>query len=202
MADLTDKTDDIAIWDEGRTKSVDLMTDVDGKNRFSVETVPSILTPSAQNISQFVRAGKVFSLTDAVNAASASSENPIFLLKNPSGSGKTFYIYKFSANMNVTNVGAKFGIYANPTITTNGTSMTPANQLIGGGASAATAFKLSTVSAPGTLLQGFCSGSNVASFRMIDDCGIILPANNNLLITCNPVSNHREAVLNLVWVEL
>lgn len=204
MADLTDRTDDITIWNEARTLSADLMTDVDGRNRLSVETVPSILTPSAQNISQLVRAGKVYCYADAVSAPTSGSSNPIFLLKNPNGSGKTFYIYKVIANLNVVNVGVKFSVYANPTITGNGTSVTPVNRSIGGGfgASASTAFKSSTVSAPGTLVYNVNNGQNCPPVNLFTDCGIILAANNNLLFTADPASNNREVDFTIVWVEL
>jgi hypothetical protein len=42
MADLTDKTGDISIWDEAKTKAVDVITDDLGKNRLQTEGTVTI----------------------------------------------------------------------------------------------------------------------------------------------------------------
>ena len=114
------------------------------------------------------------------------------------------YLYATHLGINVTNVSANFKLLYDPTITLNGTSVTPGNNSIGGGfgASVMQVYSLSTLSALGTVIGTYAVGQNTSTLPRIDDFSIFLAANHSLLITGNPSSNNREATLTITWAEV
>lgn len=184
------------------TKDVSVTTD-GAKQRLDVNAKIDTTVPNPSNISALVTAGYVYSCAFSVNMASAGTANPLFLLKNPSGSGKTVYIHSLRFGVNVENNYGNFVIFANPTITANGTAETARNRCVGGGfgASAMTTFKLPTVSANGNQLENLEVAQNGNSIEAATHFAIHVAPNNNLLITGDPKSNNREAVITVVWAE-
>jgi hypothetical protein len=203
MADLTDRSTDVSIHNPtDNTKAVATITD-GAIERLAVDAKVSVAVPSASNISNLVKLGYVYCWAGRVNMASAGVNNPIFLMKNPSGSSKVLYIYKMHFGVDVENNYANFRLYASPTITTNGTLQTVYNRNIGGGfgASAMQAYTLPTVSANGNEIMNVEVGQNNNSIETLSDFGIHIQANNNIMITGDPKSNSRNAVLTIVWAE-
>lgn len=166
-------------------------------------TDPSI-PPNADNISDYVKALKVYTATVSVNMAAAATDNPLVLLRNPTGSGKTMYVYKTAFGVSVNNVFAIFKVFSNPTVSTNGTVITQASNNVGGGAPAATmlANSLPTVSASGSALNNYVVAQNNNSITSVDDFSVHVQPNNSLLITGSPQSNNRQAEITVVWVEV
>lgn len=203
MSDLTvDETQEVIVR-AGSTSSNELEVNSDGSLNVNIISAPST-PPSANTISQFVAQNKVYSFSSDLNMTTSGTQNPLVLLKNPSGSGKVIYLYKVIFGTNVTNVLAEFKIYANPTVTANGTAITPISNNIGGGASASIvqAYSLSTVSSPGSNLNSFTISQNNSAFSSIEDFSIFIQPDNSLLLTGNPGSNSREASITVVWVEV
>lgn len=202
MADLPDRTDDVSIHDETKTKTVSVITD-GSYERLAVEAKIDTAVPSTDNISALVIAGYVYSCAFSVNMASAGVKNPLFLMKNPSGSGKTVYIHSMRFGVDVENNYANFIVFANPTITANGTTETSRNRCIGGGfgASAMSTFTLPTVSANGNPIENVEVASNSSSVEAASHFAIMVKENNNLMITGDPKSNNRTAVITIVWAE-
>ena len=160
-------------------------------------------TPTSTTIAQFVTNGKVYTVSKNLNMAAADTDNPLVLIKNPSASGKTLYVYATHVGVNVTNVAANFKLWYDPTITANGTVETPRNNNIGGGfgASVMNVFSLSTVSASGTLIGTYAVGQNTNTLPRIDDFSIFLAPGHNLLLTGAPGSNNRVATVTMTWAE-
>jgi hypothetical protein len=159
--------------------------------------------PASNTISKLVSEGKVFTLSGSFSATTAGTDNPIFLIKNPSGSGKIFYLYRILVGSATVNVQMDIRIFSNPTITSNGTSETPRNNLIGSSVTSAfTAFSLPTISANGTRLADLNVGQNNNSLDFLGDFSLQVQANNNILIAANPSSNNRSVLLTLVWAEV
>ena len=146
----------------------------------------------------------LYSVALSINMASSSTNNPLILFRNPSGSGKVVRIKRISCGVNINNVFASFYVFHTPTVTTNGTSQTPVSTNIGGGASAAVSLvtTLPTVSSTGTALANGAVGQNSASITLTDNFDIYIQANQAILITGAPSSNNREAVITVVWGEV
>lgn len=139
-----------------------------------------------------------------LNAATAGTDNTAILIRNPNGSGKIFYFKLISAGVEINNVFMTYKIFANPTVTANGTAQTPVSLNVGGGAGAASALinTLPTVSASGTALVAKLMSQNGTEVRLAEDGVIALNPNNSLLITADPQSNNRVSAYTLEWAEI
>lgn len=196
---LTNTTQKTKIVDTAGTNL--LVVNADGS--INVSGITAATTPSTNTISSLVSQGKVFTVSGAFSAASAGSDNPIFLIKNPSGSGKTLYLYRLALGCTIANVLVEFKVFYAPTITSNGTSQTPKNNLIGSAtASSMTTFSLPTLSSNGTQLLDLGFGQNNNSLDYIGDFSIQLQANQNLVISANPGSNNRTVTITTTWAEV
>lgn len=186
-----------------------VVTDTTGANDMAVNADGSINVagivsnfPAATSISSFVNDGKVFTISDQISLATAGSDNLVFLIRNPSGSGKTLYLYRILFGINVVNVLARFKTKKNPTVTATGTAVTPVNNNIGNSnTSAMNVYKASTVSG-GTQLTSITTGQNNSSFDFLGDFSVFLQPGNDLIITGDPASNNREASVTVVWAEV
>ena len=147
--------------------------------------------------------GTLWSAADVINAADSDEHNPLMLIINPSGSTKDFYFWRSRIAMLVTNNNLEVRIYSNPTVTANGTAITPRNRNIGGtNPSVQTqAYRLPTISANGNLITVAGIGQNNNSIDLNEDFAIRLAPNNSLLITGKPSSNNRAAAVTIVWQE-
>lgn len=190
MADIVNLEATEVIVADGTNDANRLVVNVDGS--------VNITTVTAYHTSQ----GNTYILSGSFNAASGGADNPILLIKNPSGSGKTLYIQRVVMNTSVTNVIVGYTFYYAPTITSNGTSETPRNALIGSSnTSAMTCFSLPTLSSNGTQLVEITLGQNSTAFNADIDGAIQLQANQNLVIAARPASNNRAVQITVTWVE-
>lgn len=143
---------------------------------------------------------KLFGYAVGINQPASGTDNPLILLKNPSGSGKTIYLCFVSYGIAVANVFGTIRLYKDPTITSNGTSRTIV--AFGSAATSMTLYTTPTISANGTLLTTEVSGQNNNSILLNIDYSITIAANSSLLITGDPGSNNRQAEISLRWIEL
>lgn len=140
------------------------------------------------------------------NLANAG-EKMALLLRNPSGSGKAVRLVDLTISLtNTVGSMAIIKVYANPTVTANGTSQTTRPGHVGASQSSSVALVTSgpTVSSNGALYTvehvagGTAGYSNTVDFT---EC-LILEPNNSILITGNPDGTNRNLALALTWVEI
>lgn len=198
MADISNNEKD-RIGIEHVATGNDLVVNSDGS--INVKGL-SITLPSVIAISDYTNNGKLFSVADNMFMTSAGVDNPIVLIKNPSGSGKVFYLYRTAFGINVENIYGNFKMFKNPTVTANGTALTIVNNRISGSeTSSMLAYKLPTVSSNGTRIGSYIVAQNASSLITNEDFAIQLEPNNSILITGDPKSNSREAVITITWAE-
>lgn len=171
-----------------------------------VDSIPVVLasdqpaTPSG--IQGEVDMDRVFSVATEVNMAAGGTDNPLILLRNPALSGKTLYLVRVQAGNSVANVAAVFKVYHTPTITLNGTVVTPQNRKIGSVVpSAILANTLPTIAVLGTKVSSLANGQNTNSVVFDEEYSVAVPEGKTILLTGSPLSNNRQAVLTMVWVE-
>jgi hypothetical protein len=200
MADIpTDETIEVIIRDSA-TSDNELKINTDGSIN-----VAGLVTniPSSSTISQYVKDGKVFTISGTFTATNSSADSPLVLIHNPTNSTKVLYLYRLFMGLASLNVGASFSIYYNPTITTAGTSVTPRNNLVGSSlVTSMVATSLPTVSALGTQLVRLGYGQNNNSLDYMGDFSIHVQPNNSLLITAQPSSNNRDCTITVTWAEV
>lgn len=191
MADVPlNETLEVVVVDGSTNNGTEMIVNSDG----SVNVTRVIAYHTSQ--------GNVYILSGSFNAAVGGSDNPILLIKNPLGSGKTLYLQRVVMNCSVTNVIVGYTFYYAPTITSNGTSQTPRNALIGSSnTSAMTCFSLPTLVSNGTQLVEITIGQNATAFALDVDGAIQLQANQNLVIAAQPASNNRAVQFTVTWVE-
>lgn len=158
---------------------------------------------SIDNYYKDVISDKVFSFSGPILATGAGADNPVFLLVNPNGSGKNISINELIFGDNITNNLILVKIFANPTVTANGTLANVRNNYIGSVVtSIANAYTLPTISANGNELRTFINGRDTNSIISDEKGAIVLPPNNALLITSRPSNNNRIVNLTLIWREI
>jgi hypothetical protein len=187
------------------TQQASLQVDASGNLLVNVTASTTGSTPpTAATISAYTSANKVYVTAFNVNMPSSGTDNPLLLVRNPTGSGKTLYVYKLGFGSTVANVSAVFKVFADPTVTANGTSQAATSLNVGGGAPTASVLATSTptVTADGAEIESYEAGSNNNSGSFVEDFSIHVAANHSLLITGNPGSNNRDAALTIVWVEV
>lgn len=150
-----------------------------------------------------VAAGQVYTVSTTLNMAIGGTQNPLVLLRNPAGSGKVLRILRITAGCTASNVQTTFRLHSGVTITLGGITITPVTTNVGSGAVAvALASTLPTLSVLGNLMMGTHAGQNSQSMDLTKGYEVYLQVNNNLLISGEPVSNNREAVVTVVWAEV
>jgi hypothetical protein len=187
------------------TQQASLQVDSSGNLLVNVTSSTTGTTPpTAATISAYTSANKVYVTAFNVNMPTSGTDNPLLLVRNPTGSGKTLYVYKLGFGSTVANVSAVFKVFSDPTVTANGTSQAATSLNIGGGAPAASVLSTSTptITANGAEIESYEAGSNNNSGSFVEDFSIHVAANHALLITGNPGSNNRDAALTIVWVEV
>jgi hypothetical protein len=131
---------------------------------------------------------------------STSTEYPIILVRNPSGSGKKIFIKDiYFTCLNGSGKNAILRIYSSPTVTANGTTLTPHSMFIGGGAPTATTLvtTVPTVTANGTKISVAASTNEQATLTY--NWGLVLAENNSLLLTGQGSGNNTVVTINIIW---
>jgi hypothetical protein len=166
-----------------------------------------IVLASDMNLSahEFNKNGVLFSTIYEWTNVGTSEQNLVHLL-NPSGSGKNLIILKIVLSCFDTITSAVyFRIYANPTITGNGTALTISNGRImtSPTASIANAYRDPTTSAIGTFrFSGITPGGTAGNSLPLQICGgLIIEPNNRLLITAKADGTNRDTAIYIEWGE-
>jgi len=152
------------------------------------------------NIDKLTMAGSSFGVAEDFASISGTSEFPLLLLKNPSGSGRSLLLTHFNFAVDSSVTRSCFRVYGAPTITSDGTSVTIRSNLIGGSGSVAQAYKNPTISANGGLLSTILLPTNHLSNGQ--NRIISVPAGQNFLITVKNDITNVSVFSHLYWVEL
>jgi len=133
-----------------------------------------------------------------------TSETAFMLLSNPATSGKSLFMFNqnMSVNSAATGATAIFRFYINPTVTTNGTTITPNNNRVNSQSptSLMKAYSSPTVSANGTFLVDLVTSSQIGTLQSNDF--VILDPGNSLLVTLTASAANIPVGMQLTWYEL
>lgn len=165
---------------------------IDG--RLLVSTPPGDPITIVLDDTSTARAGKLYFVNTGFNSIATPTETVYFLIKNPSGSGKVVTLEQLILTTDE-NIGATYRVrlYLDPTITANGTALTPVNaRQVGTVAVSSTTYRSPTVSANGTLV--FVTNVTIGN-NLVDAGSILLDENHNYLVT---VQTDNTANFNLL----
>lgn len=143
--------------------------------------------------------GKVFSIQVAPTITGLA-ETAAVLFKNPSGSGKTVYLIRLQSDPFVKNDNPALRMYHTPTVTANGTTVTPVNTNLGNSTtSIANVFTLPTVTSNGTIVQAVSATNDTlwVDFYM----SRIIQPNNSILITETISTINTANGIFIKWAE-
>lgn len=192
MADITlNETMEVIIRDSA-TSANELMVNADGS--INVQTPDSDPITVVFDDTSAARDGMLYFVNTGFNSISTPTETDYFLIKNPAASGKVVTLEQVILGVDE-NIGATYRvrIYLDPTITTNGTEVTPVNaRQVGTVAVSSTTFRSPTISARGTLL--FVTNSTIGN-NVIDAGSILLDENHNYLVS---IQTDNTANFNLL----
>lgn len=155
------------------------------------------------SIQQLAEQNKVF-ITNFEVGSIGTTEIPVALFRNPSGSGKTVKLDRLTiSNLHQTaNTFIRVRAYAAPTVTADGTALTEGCTHIGGSAPVSETFSSPTVSANGTRISQWNVVSSANALVIPLDQVFILDANTQLLITAQADGTNRTLGASLVWAEV
>ena len=142
--------------------------------------------------------GTTFALPAAGTSLTNTSEIPLTVIKNPSGSGKSLFIYirAFSSNLNP----VVFRTYLNPTTNVLGATTTPINMRTGATqTSISLCYEGATITSNGTLMDVYAGGTN----SFLPTALLVLDQGKNLLITGQQnAAGTSLAIPQVVWYEI
>ena len=138
--------------------------------------------------------------TNDLSSGTGGAESAQVLILNPANSGKYMQIDRLVLGTNVSTNNNIFRVYANPTITSNGTLLTSTCLCLDPNVAAPVCqiYKLPTISNNGTLIANYISGPTTS---MDHDFGAVLPAGKAILITVRPNTTAVTYSVNVFWSE-
>jgi hypothetical protein len=152
--------------------------------------------------SNLADASKVFTTNWEVSAI-GTTEIPIALFRNPSGSGKTVKLIRLTmSNLHTVTSFIRMRAYIAPTVTSDGTDLTKACTKIGGAAPSSVAFSSPSVSANGTRVAQWVVPAFGTPTQIPLEYLFILPANTELLLTGQADGTNRICGGSLIWAEV
>lgn len=173
----------------------------DGTNENTINTDGT--QASRSNIQQLASENKVFSTNFEVTGI-GTTEIPVGLFRNPSGSGKTVKLDRLTiSNLHQTaNTFVRVRVYVAPTVTADGTALTTGCTHIGQAGPSSVAFSSPTVSANGTRIGNWNVVSSANALPIPLDMIYILDANTQVLITAQADGTNRILAASLIWAEV
>lgn len=152
--------------------------------------------------SNLAEAGKVFTMNFEVGSI-GTTEIPVALFRNPSGSGKVVQLIRFTfSNVHTVTSFIRVRAYVAPTVTSDGTGLAEGCTRIGGAAGVAIGFSSPTISSNGTRIAQYvaASFSNPAIIPL--DYLFILDANTQILLTAQGDGTNRVLAGSIIWSEV
>jgi hypothetical protein len=146
-------------------------------------------------------ASRVF-ITNFEVSSIGTTEIPVALFRNPSGSGKTVKLIRLTiSNMHTVTSFIRVRAYASPTVTSDGTGLDELCTKFGGSAGTATAFSSPTVSANGTRIAQWVAPAFATPAIIPLDQFFILPETATILLTAQADGTNRVLGGSLIWSE-
>lgn len=145
---------------------------------------------------------KVFSTNWEVSAI-GTTEIPVVLFRNPSGSGKTVKLIRLTiSNLHTVTSFIRVRAYGAPTVTADGTGLTEVCTHVGQAGPASTTFSSPTVSANGTRLAQWVIPAFSNALIIPLDMLYILDANTEVILTAQADGTNRVLGGSLLWAEV
>ncbi len=146
--------------------------------------------------------GKGFGATTDLITVAGTAEVPFALIKNPSASGKIFRFKEFLFTLAGTSTQfTRFRVYGAPTISANGTAVTPLKlRTSQTQTTSAEVYTSPTITSKGVLLQAILFFSGTSS-RDLEAARYMEPG-DNLLITVQPGTTNLEHAVFAAWAEV
>ena len=155
----------------------------------------------ANDDSNYADASKVFSANFEVSSI-GTTEIPVALFRNPSGSGKTVKLIRLTlSNFHTVSSFIRVRAYVAPTVTSDGTGLTEGCTNIGGAAASAETFSSPTISANGTRIGQWSVAAFQNALVVPLDFIFIVPANTTMLITGQADGSSRVLGGSIIWAE-
>ena len=202
----SDKDDVRVKYDDGSITGVLVTgTTVGSRKAIDVNIANSPTVTVDERVFIYLQTNKLYSVGVDTSMTSSGTDNPLLYFRNPSGSNKTVYVFGIKVGVTITNVQAEFKVFHTPTVTANGTTVTPSVRNVGNSQPVASSLvtSLPTVSANGTQFNNINVGQNNNSMPILDGhFTIALQPNTSLLVTGNPSSNNRNASITVLWAEV
>lgn len=152
--------------------------------------------------SNLADAAKVFIANFEVSSI-GTTEIPIALFRNPSGSGKTVKLIRFTfSNLHTVTSFIKVRAYAAPTVTSDGTGEAENCTKFGSSAGSAQVFSSPTVSSTGTRIAQWVAPAFSTPAIIPLDQFFILPETAMILITGQADGTNRIFGGSLIWAEV
>lgn len=149
----------------------------------------------------YLREGRVFSVTTNFNTISGNAETPYILLTNPVSSGRLALIYSISFGIDSATSRSILRAYAAPTITSNGTGLTIANNFVGSSiTSVCNAYVSPTISSNGTLAGPFQKGAGTDGTIIYRE--FILSQGTSMLGTVQNSIPNTSTYVNITWMDI
>lgn len=150
-----------------------------------------------------VAAGYGFAANRGTFSTGVVTEFPVFLLRNPVGSGRQVCIFRIFMAATTSANATLFNFYSAPTVTTNGTTITPRNLLMGSTTITPVALVTSnpTISANGNSLWPiFCQGQTPTTVFNLPEL-LIMPAGQTMLVTATQGLAGIINTFAIMWIE-
>lgn len=169
----------------------------------ATETTLSAINTKLINPSELAVQNKTFSMNFEVSGV-GTTEIPVALFRNPSGSGKTVRLIRLTiSNLHQTaNTFIRVRGYVAPTVTSDGTTAGGGCTHIGQAGPSALSFFSPTVSANGTRIGQWNVVSSANALVIPLDMLFILDANTQMLMTAQADGTNRIIAGALIWAEI
>jgi hypothetical protein len=165
----------------------------------STEQQEYLLRTSEQ---QLALENKVF-ITSFEITTVGTTEIPVFLFRNPSGSGKTVKLIRLTlTNFTTVNSFIRVRAYLSPTITADGTGLTEACTHIGQAGPVSVTFSSPTASANGTRVSQWETPGFSNALVIPMDLLFILDANTQIILTGQADGTNRTLGCSMLWAEV
>lgn len=202
MADLTYTTQDVTLFDNESDNHADINIAHELQTRDDdANTQLEEISNNTKDIHHYQEAGEAFYITYGATLTSKDTEYKLILITNPNGSGKDveFQEYEISAVSVISGSYVKLRQYANPTITTNGTTLAQVNARVGNtNTSGINTYYLPTTSANGTLIT-YQVSTLPSPFRSEQWLGTGLMPNNSMLFTAEATTNGTSIQITIKY---
>lgn len=184
-----------------RDESVEVvLIDGAGTNEGIVNTDGTLATRA--NDHQLAVANQVF-ITNFEVSSIGTSEIPVVLFRNPSGSGKTVKLIRLTmSNLHTVTSFIRVRAYGSPTVTSDGTSLTEICTHVGASGPVSVSFSSPTVSANGTRFSQWVVPSFSVPTIINLDMVFLLDANTQVLLTAQADGTNRVLGGSLIWAEV